>query len=70
MRPWYNGTEAPRRVTDTAPYGSTDGDSRVVFGRYDTDWDGKYATVQVDELVFFNQALDSSEVMELYSDAL
>ena len=43
----------------------TSGDGRLVVGRYFTDEDRTYASVQVDELIFFNQALSSEEVIIL-----
>ena len=44
-------------------YSSTDG--RIVIGRYFTNADEKYASIEVDELVFFNQALTSTEINQL-----
>ena len=44
---------------------SQPGDGRVVVGRYHTDLDEKYASVDVDELLFFNQSLSSEEIMSI-----
>ena len=44
------------------------GDGRIVVGRRQPDKDKRYTSVQVDELVSFNRALTSSEVMALYSN--
>ena len=44
---------------------SLQSDGRVVIGRYFTDEDDHYASVQVDELFFFNAALSDFEIMTL-----
>ena len=44
----------------------TSGDGRIVVGRSYTKRDRDYASVQVDELVFFNQYLDIERVRKLY----
>ena len=38
------------------------GDGRIVFGRSLTGVDGNYASVEVDELLFFNAALFWEEI--------
>ena len=43
------------------------GDERIVVGRWYKDKDDKYASVQIDELIFFNNLLSSEEVHLLYS---
>ena len=45
----------------------TMGTGRVVVGRKYTSTDSHYAHVEVDELIFFNEALMEQEVMELYN---
>ena len=45
----------------------TDGDGRVVVGRRYVSRSQDYAHVELDELIFFNQALQGEDVMELYN---
>ena len=45
----------------------TDGDGRVVVGRWYVTSSHNYAHVEVDELIFFNQVLLEEEVRELYN---
>ena len=40
-------------------------DGRIVIGRSRTDGNSDYASVQVDELLFFNQSLTEQEIMML-----
>ena len=42
-----------------------EGDGRIVFGRFYTDEDARYATVQIDQLLFFNHALTAPEIFKL-----
>ena len=42
------------------------GDGRIVVGRYFTDMDQWYSSVEVDELVFFNRALTVDDIETLY----
>ena len=44
----------------------TDGDGRVVIGRRYVTSNNGYARVEVDELIFFNQALTNEKVGKLY----
>ena len=46
---------------------SSPGDGRVVVGRYYTDQDRDYISVEIDELIFFNQALNNDNINTLYS---
>ena len=41
------------------------GDGRIVIGRRFSELDSNYASVQVDELLFFNQALTFTEINAL-----
>ena len=43
------------------------GDGRVVVGKWYVNIDYYHASVEIDELIFFNQALLEEEVMELYN---
>ena len=45
------------------------GDGRIVLGRLYTNGAESYSSVQVDELIFFNQALAPSAVRALWSHA-
>ena len=68
IRIYYNGTEAASDTTrDGGSYSA--GDGRIVVGRYYTDHDGAedYASVQIDELIFFNHALNNDNVNALYN---
>ena len=42
-----------------------EGDGRIVFGRFYTDVDDRYASVQMDQLLFFNHALTAPEMFKL-----
>ena len=41
------------------------GDGRVVVGRIYTNSDRQYGSVDVDELLFFNQALGEQQIRDL-----
>ena len=61
---YFNGTTAGRDDSlswDTFP----PGDGRVVIGRAYTDKDSAYASVDVDELLFFNEILNEVEIAQL-----
>ena len=58
---YYNGTEVSTDPTKSSASRSP-GDGRIVVGRFATDLDRHYATVMVDELLFFNQTLTSAEI--------
>ena len=45
------------------------GDGRIVVGKSFTNYDGPYGSVEVDELIFFNQAFTSDDIMSLYTEA-
>ena len=42
------------------------GDGRIVVGRFLTDSDSRYTSVQVDELTYFNKALSDGEISNMY----
>ena len=46
---------------------ATTGDGRVVVGRKCINRNQDYAHAEVDELIFFNQALSTKEVSQLYN---
>ena len=41
------------------------GDGKVVLGRRYTDQNKKYASVEIDELVFFNSKIDTTQIQML-----
>ena len=49
------------------PGDQTIGDGRVVIGRKYADTNNYYSHVEMDELIFFNEALLEEEVSELYN---
>ena len=57
-------------VTDTMKEVGTysSGDGRIVVGRRYTDQNREYASVQVDELIFFNQNITQQEINVLAAD--
>ena len=64
---YVNGVEVD---SDTIGFGksySRSGDGRIVVGRAHTDQDKLYASVLVDELLFFNQALINDDINKLYT---
>ena len=84
IKMYINGAEVARDTTkdthprpagteeesDTTKYGGSysAGDGRIVVGRYYTNQDRYYASVQVDELLFFNQTLTAAEIEALSMD--
>ena len=56
-------------ANDTTKYARSypAGDGRIVVGRAYTDRDLLHASVQVDELTFFNKALSSTEIAAMYN---
>ena len=48
-------------------YMYTTGDGRVVVGKNYIDTDDAYTSVEIDELIFFNQALLDDNAKDLYS---
>ena len=61
IRIYYDGV---RRENDTSMNLNSfnTGDGRIVIGRVYTDIDDRYASVQLDELIFFNIKLSDSEI--------
>ena len=68
IRIYYNGQVVANDTTkNERPYSA--GDGRIVVGRYYPDLDRNYASVQVDELIYFNAALTSDEVQSICNSA-
>ena len=66
IRMFIDGSEL---MSDTAKdaWSFSAGDGMVVVGRDYTDADKEYASVQVDELIFFNQVLSNDHINKLYN---
>ena len=61
---YYNGAQVASDRTKSS--GSRpSGDGRIVVGRYYPDFELYYASVQVDELIFFNRYLIREEISVL-----
>ena len=61
VRIFYNGTEAARDTSKDSDQ-SAPGDGRIVVERRSTGSDQDYASADVDELIFFNRSLSTSEI--------
>ena len=61
---FYNGLEVASLETKLAGSHQT-GDGRIVVGRRFTDMDQQYASIMVDELLFFNLYLTPEEISVL-----
>ena len=68
IRNYYNGQEVASD-TDKERVDRSTGDGRIVVGREYTDGDRDYASVQVDELIYFNAVLTHAEVQSIYNSA-
>ena len=68
IRVFYDGEEV---ASDTTKYASplSAGDGRIVVGRHFPYQDWNYASVQVDELIYFNAVLTSDDVQSIYNSA-
>ena len=61
---YYDGVQTGSDTTRN-PNSYETGDGRIVIGRLYTEWDTNYASVQLDELIFFNTKLTDSEIRML-----
>ena len=68
-RLWINGAEVAND-TDRSGGSRPSGDGKIVVGRDYTNKDQKYGGVQVDEMIYFDQALNDDEVHSLYNSDL
>ena len=66
IRGYINGEQVAIDTTKT-PQSPLAGDGRIVIGRRFTDVDEKYASVQVDELIFFNKSLKTAEIDAIFN---
>ena len=53
--------------TDKSPGSNSAGDGRIVVGRRWVNLDQEYASVQIDELIYFNRALTNDELESIYN---
>ena len=61
----YNDGEQVGGDTIVEHVAHTEGEGKIVFGRFFTDVDARYASVAMDELLFFNHALTAVEIFKL-----
>ena len=64
IRIYVDGIETGSDVTKIG-YLSQPGEGRIVVGRLHTDQNENYASVEVDELMFFNATINDSQVTML-----
>ena len=62
---YNNGEEDASDQTINMNNNFTHGKGRIVIGRHYSELNGKYASIQLDELFFFNEALTETQVMLL-----
>lgn len=58
----YNNAEKVATDKTKASGTNSKGNGRIIIGRHFSGLDGKYASVEMDELLFFNQALRETEI--------
>ena len=68
IRGYVNGVEVASDTTKTNASHSA-GDGRIVVGRFKTDTDLSYASVHVDELIYFEASLTNDDVQSIYNSA-
>ena len=64
---YYNGQEVESDTIKDAARSHSAGDGRVVLGRLYTNSDDYYGSVEIDELLFFNQTLSNDDINALYN---
>ena len=66
IRIYINGAQVESVTTKNGvPYSA--GDGRMVLGRESTNEDARYASMEIDELIFFNKALSTTDIERLYN---
>ena len=65
IRIYNDGEQVERELLTENIVSHVEGDGRIVFGRFYTVEDDRYATVQIDQLLFFNHALTAPEIFKL-----
>ena len=68
IRIYYDGAEVRSDTTKSA-YSYSTGDGRIVVGREYNNQNNRYASVEVDELIYFNASLTSDEAQSIYNSA-
>ena len=66
---YYNGNQVASQTTRYTYLQHPAGEGRIVIGRAFPDQDRDYASLQVDELIFFNQSLSDNEIKQIYNAA-
>ena len=64
IRIYENGIQTGSDDTQSA-HAYQPGEGRVVIGRQYTDVDAAYASVDIDELLFFNETLSDQDIRDL-----
>ena len=62
---FHNETEVGQDTELTRPYQRSDGSGRIAVGRRFSEFDENHASVEVNELLFFNEALSEEEIVML-----
>ena len=63
---YLDGEEVARVARKSTPGTAPQGDGRVVIGRLETDDDGYYGSIMIDELTLWNQALSLQDIQNLF----
>ena len=66
MELYLNGIRQAHDNTSSPPT-RTQGNGRIVIGRFLTEEDHSYTTVEIDELLFFNATLTPDQITTLYT---
>ena len=67
IRIFYDGVEVAIEITRD-PSSLPAGNGTIVIGRVYTEVNDNYGNGQIDELLFFNQALSVKDIKELYNN--
>ena len=68
LKVYVNGQD-PWAILHSGSNGKGPSDGRLVLGRYFTDVDSNYASVEVDELIFWNTVIPEAEIQYLANQA-
>ena len=66
----YINTQEVLKDSTKVPKDTASGDGRIVLGRAFSEIDDFYTSMAVDEVVFYNEWLDPSEIDELFRNGL
>ena len=68
IKVYYNGTEVGSDTpSSTSAYPRSTGEGRIVLGRIKPDGDYWYTSLELDELSYFNKALNTTEIAAMYN---